>query len=92
MKHPCKQMALPYRQSYIDSDVKGLIAFIPPQEVAYREVMGRPSPEPFAEGTLAAEQWNYRKGYGRQADELCHPRAKPRSRRQTRRGRKPVGA
>ena len=78
MKQPAKQMALPYRRSYFDPEVKGLIGFISPQEVAYREVMGRPSPSPFPEGTLAHEQWTYRKDARRKsAEELTLWRKRP---------------
>lgn len=91
MKHPVKLATL-RRESYFDPDVKGCIAFIDPQEVAYREAMGRPSPEPFEEGTVAHDQWKYRnRGHG-DPDVLTHPRAKPRVKLRARRGRRPVGA
>ena len=71
----------------------GVYRVICPQEAAYREVMGKPTPEPFPEGTLAREQWEYRKDSRRRAaDVLAHPKAKPlKKKTATRRGRKPKG-
>jgi hypothetical protein len=92
MKQPVKCATL-FPISVFDENVKGLTRLIDGQEVAYREVMGRPSPEPFPEGTVAHEQWTYRKGHSRGAETLASPRAKPQPKKKTaRHGRKPVGA
>jgi hypothetical protein len=90
VKQPAKQMALPCRSSYIED---GEVKFLSPQEVAYREAMGRPAPEPFPEGTLAHEQWTYHKDSRRRsADELAHPKAKPaKPKPKPRPRRRPVG-
>ena len=91
MKHPVKLATLRGEARFNDK-VKGLIEYIEPQTAEYERVMGRRPPEPFPEGTVAAEQWKFRGSKTRPADLIARPGVKPLPPKvRHRKGRKPIG-
>lgn len=91
-KQPVKYATLRASAPF-NPEVNGLIEHIDPQEAEYRRVMGRPSPPPFKDGTIASEQWKFRGSKERPADVIARPNAKPKRKvAKPRARRKPVGA